>query len=397
VSGNNLVGGCGISPVKRFLSRLYCLASVVPGGAALFSYAPAVPVIISLILSVTYKVSLGRWALAAGMTFFFSLQLFVFAVFRIEINIQATILAWATMLALLFFNPQRHSEILKFLPFLAALTVPLAIALALLGAFEIYIFEARTNKVFFLDRLCFIFDEPSHYSIFLALSVAMLGFSCGARWVLYLLYVGLLLTWSLSGYILLMLMYCYFRGVRNISLGTISLVLLFCLGGYVFWVSYLSGVDFWLVAKINSLLEAFSGEQSKSSAFVRLQSVLMLQDFVIDSVRSDDYIMLFLGSGAGNSSSWVYEYYVRNFSWYDIVESFNFFSNMLLACGVLGFLLFIVIVFCVSGGYLRRGAFFKEAIVLLSFVSLFSGYSFGGLALLFYVQVISVAYRLRKV
>lgn len=70
---------------------------------------------------------------------------------------------------------------------------------------------------------------------------------------------------------------------------------------------------------------------------------------------------------------------------------------MLLACGVLGFLLFIVIVFCVSGGYLRRGAFFKEAIVLLSFVSLFSGYSFGGLALLFYVQVISVAYRLRKV
>ncbi|WP_151994388.1 hypothetical protein [Buttiauxella massiliensis] len=278
-----------------------------------------------------------------------------------------------------------------------AYSVPFSIVISILRTFGISLWEYRSNEVLGLMRLTFLFAEPSHYAIILSLSLLMAIISKSKMKVVVVLAIGLLLTWSLSGFMLFglgyFLSYFYSRNIfKAVLYCLISLLLLI-----VIWVFFLSGSDFWIVSKIDSVFFLFQGATTASSALLRFNSMILWKYYIVDAINNSHYYLLVSGEGFGNITAWVQNYYFSNFNIPDITQANNLISNVFISTGLMGFILYIIVFI----SFLKITL--KNIFLSLSFLfvlSLFSGYAFGPLAimtlLLTRLTILSILYARHK-
>jgi hypothetical protein len=336
-----------------------------------------------------------KYVFASFLTIYFVFYYLIFSIKGLNVDVLSLMLAWLTWLVLAL-TPikrlyERHEIFLKYTCF----TVIVAILLSVLSSMGVLIFEVRTNTVFLIDRLTFLFEEPSHYSIFLAFAIFCAGFNQSNKITLFILYMGLLLTWSLSGFAFLLLVYF----LHNLSMKTIiksvTLITITILTMYFFWHYYLADSGFWLSDKIKSLLSILSGDMVASSALYRTQSTLMGFQFLIDNWANSDYFTFFFGTGFGNLNMWVENHYYVNFGITGITEVNNFITSIIINSGVLGLFFFFSAVLLVVDSNTPSAYGYMLTCILLS-LSLFSGYAFGGIALLYFLLAMIAAISLAK-
>lgn len=249
----------------------------------------------------------------------------------------------------------------------------------------------RTNEVLGLNRLTYFFLEPSHYGLFLAISVFILFFSPNLKYRQFFLIVSsiaLVLTWSLSGFIFLIILYFiyyFFYKAKFLYFFYLALSLLMI---YLLWYAYLSKVDFWLVYKVNSLIDVIFNQQvSFSSAFLRFTSISLSYTYLIEMCQVH-LLNCYIGEGFGNSEGWISNYYNNEFGFVGVTESFNFFSSVIITQGFVGFLVYLFLIYFtipIKRVYNIRFLLFSFSCYLL--LSFFSGYAYGALSWVFYTQL----------
>jgi len=271
----------------------------------------------------------------------------------------------------------------------AAYSVFIAFGISIISTYFQPLLEIRTNAVLGFDRLTFFFEEPSHYGIFLALSLVLSILNERKKTYSIILSIGLLFTWSLSGFILFILLF-FITKVRTYSLLKIfifSFVLLIL--SHFIWTSILFGSDLWIFHKINSLLLAISGEATDGSALARLTSATLGGSYLIQAYQETRHADMFFGEGFGNGESWVFQYFFVSFGLTNVFQVNNIFSSIIINTGLVGVVLYLCSYFIV----ISKKFNFKRlsmSLLILFMLSMFSGYAYGNLALLFLYQSIMI-------
>lgn len=288
--------------------------------------------------------------------------------------------ALCTVMVLFLVDNNSLILILDKLIFVISVTVPIALIIAISQTLGVYPFEFRSNEVLGVMRFTFLFAEPSHYSILLSLCSLISLVKKTNLFTRFILLFGLLMTWSLSGFCIFTFGYIaykfYTRGI--IKYFIISLLL----GSIItfLWFFKLQYSDFWLVAKIDSIIQLFSGNTvGASSALLRFNSIIIGPYFINEKINSDNFLLSFFGLGFGNLSDFVSVYYQSNFGLPDVYDANNIISNVIISSGIVG-LVFYILSFSYFTGLNLVNILFA-AIILLC-LSLFSGYAFGPFAIL---------------
>lgn len=261
-----------------------------------------------------------------------------------------------------------------------AITVPFALFIAIAQSFGYYPLEFRGNEVLGIMRFTFLFAEPSHYSIVLSLCTLIAVIKPSSVVTKTLLMVGLLLTWSLSGFCIFVFGYvgykCYSKGIIK----SFFLALLFLFIMLFIWFYWLESSNFWLASKVQSVIQLFSGESvGASSAMLRYNSLIIGPYFIYESITTGDLWNAILGLGFGNLSNWVSYYYETNFSISEITDANNIISNILISNGLTGLICYFF-AFSYFTGLNFTNIFLSG--VMLFVLSLFSGYAFGPFAVI---------------
>ncbi|MDP5460136.1 hypothetical protein [Alishewanella sp. SMS8] len=303
-----------------------------------------------------------------------------------------------TLSVISFSNLERLYESKLFLVKFAFFSVFISFFTSLTETFFIDFIDARTNLVFVLERFTFFFDEPSHYGIFLALVLHMCSLKGYGRFFALVLFFGLLMTWSLSGFLLWVLIFLY-KNVTNFNkkaFKSFFFFFIFCLFLFVFWVGFVSHLDFWLVHKLESIFLLFSGENKVSSALLRYNSTFMFVNYFYECYLNADFQSFLFGEGFGNLSKWINDFYYYNFGINEIGEVSSFLSAIAIQNGFVGLSIFFVSFYsCFSSSSILKPNFFHFS-VLIFFLSLFSGFAYGSLAILYYFILIIIAVDIRK-
>ncbi|MFB2674378.1 hypothetical protein ACE02S_15340 [Shewanella xiamenensis] len=314
-----------------------------------------------------------------------------------EFKLGSFIVALLTMVAISLTNLKLLYDCRRFVLKYAVITVYFSIALATVETFFFQIFESRTNVVLFLNRLTFLFDEPSHYAIFLALVLHLIVYDEDSKFDITVLSIGLLLTWSLSGFILFSLLYAY-KNFFKFNKKTLKLFLVFflCLASFIYiWNSYIVYTDFWIVHKIHSVQLLLQGNNSVSSAMVRSTSVYMHFIFLQESYFKEDFYSIFFGVGFGNINEWVTNFYKANFSIITITEVNNFISSVVIQNGLFGILMFSLAFFSCSLSCKVYSPRFLDFVFVMLSLSFFSGNAFGSIALINFYLCLLVSVRMK--
>ena len=136
--------------------------------------------------------------------------------YGVDFQIGSVILVLLSYLFFAVFNVEdcKADDVPRFFVNLAVLSVPSSLVIALADYADLFRFEINTNYIFGFPRLTFLFSEPSHYAIFLALSFFIAYITQQARTIIAVLLGGLLLTLSLSGYFIAFFGLVYFSLIR---------------------------------------------------------------------------------------------------------------------------------------------------------------------------------------
>lgn len=293
-----------------------------------------------------------------------------------------------TLVFLLIFSKTLHQGLCRAIVSLALLTVPVSIIASLLSSRGYFLLEgARTSMVGGFDRLFYPFFEPSHYAIFLALS-SIIAIAHKSWLPFSVLILGLVLTWSLSGWIIfasLLSLFFYFRfslssGAAKLNWFLLSVPFtLIALSVFIWLISESP----WLSFKVGQIVGVINGESSLSSAFVRFHSAFLGWEFLKESFQEADILGLFLGMSPEDSRFWIKDFYLRNYGLDALPSSFNAISSMILNFGLvgLGCILFVVFFFSKENFVENKSACFLVYFV----VAIFHGYAFGFLAIFYFV------------
>lgn len=264
----------------------------------------------------------------------------------------------------------------------AVLSVYISILMSMLDHYAFSVYSSTAEPVVIIGRLQFIFFEPSHYAVFIVFILIANNFRL-TSWVSNLtLYVGLLLTWSLSGFMLLALSACYFNIISKFSFKQLVILIVILLVA-VFGI--ITQNNFWIFSKLQGLINSINEVQGLSSAFVRYQSSIMGWEFLAEAFRNGDYARFFLGNGIGNTSDWIKEYYLNHFGIEFRGETFNWITSIIISTGLSGVVLFFLIILLPLK---RGGGSYGQLFVMMLLTSFFSGYAYGTLALFFYMMTL---------
>lgn len=262
----------------------------------------------------------------------------------------------------------------------ASITVPIALVIAIIQTLGLYPLEFRGNEVLGLMRFTFLFAEPSHYSLVLALCSLIAIISPTHPLIRCLLFVGLLLTWSLSGFCIFILGYIGYKFYTRGILKSFFISMLLCVVLLYLWFFWLQNSTFWLVSKIESIIDLYSGNTiGASSAMLRYNSIILGPYFLIRNISSGNEWISLLGMGFGNVSEWVQSYYKLNYALPEITDANNIISNVLISNGLVGLICYFFA--CTHYAGLNFNKVFVS-IMMLVILSLFSGYAFGPFAVL---------------
>lgn len=267
-------------------------------------------------------------------------------------------------------------NILKFV----AYSVPFALIIAILQTLGFYPFEYRGNEVLGLMRFTFLFAEPSHYSLILALCGLIALVSQVKKHIKILLLCGLVLTWSISGFCILGIGYIGYKFYSRGLIKSFFLTFFIIAVSLFLWFFWLQNSDFWLASKIDSVLQLFSGQNvGASSAMLRFNSIIIGPYFLMEQFCKGMGSNALLGVGFGNMAHWVEYYYTSNFSLVDITDANNIISNVLISTGIVGLFCYL---FAYSFNFGLNSTKVLFGVLMLVVLSLFSGYAFGSYAII---------------
>ena len=267
-------------------------------------------------------------------------------------------------------------------------TVPISIVISIFGDFGIPIERANSSAVLGVDRLTYFFAEPSHYAIFLAFSLsAAIKLKVG-RFQQFILLIGLLLTWSLSGYLLFTFLVYQAASVIRPSLHWFMLVPV-VVGFFVMlgMSSSITSLDsnFIILNKIATLIQYFEGDASVSSAGVRMYSTFLGPIYLLEKFNEGSYFNLFFGEGFGGHKAWILDKFGGAFTSDSIRReaTYNYLSSIVISGGAIFLLLYLGVLFLITST-VTQGK--HQAVLYMStffVLSLISGYAFGMTAFLF--------------
>ncbi|WP_149014048.1 hypothetical protein [Escherichia albertii] len=288
--------------------------------------------------------------------------------------------ALCTVMVLFLVDNNSLMLILNKLIFVASVTVPIALIISFSQTLGIYPFEFRSNEVLGVMRFTFLFAEPSHYSILLSLCSLIALVKQTNIFTRLLLLFGLLMTWSLSGFFIFALCYIAYKFYTRGIIKYLIISLFFSSVMVFLWFFKLQYSDFWLVAKIDSIIQLFSGNTvGASSALLRFNSIIIGPYFINEEINAGDFLLSIFGLGFGNISQFVSAYYQSNFGLPDIHDANNILSNVIISSGLVGLFFYILSFIYFTGLNLVNILF---TIMILLCLSLFSGYAFGPFAIL---------------
>ena len=284
-------------------------------------------------------------------------------------------------------------------PFLikfAVISVYVSVTLSFVDTYFFSLLDARTNFVLVMNRLTFLFDEPSQYAIFLALVLHVVDFKRESTLNLLTLGCGLLLTWSLSGFLLVAILFLYRRTILFDRKMLQGFGFLFCFSIVIvfLWNNYLVNTDFWLVSKVQSIQMLLDGDKNISSVLVRTTSMFMYVYYISDAYSSSSFFSFIYGEGYGNLSEWVNAYYFKELNVTTMTEVNNFISSVIIQNGFHGILLFIIAFYsCFQSGTVLRPKVI-HFLVTIFILALFTGNAYGSLAILYYYLSVLVSVEL---
>jgi hypothetical protein len=265
--------------------------------------------------------------------------------------------------------------------------LPISILVSALSKYNFIIIPgARTSSFGYIDRLFFPFHEPSHYAIVLALA-ALMALSSGRFFAFLFILAGLILTGSLSGWILLVSIFPIFMFQNRGRFG---------LGGMIMWLPLLVSLiavlgwfvvqSPWLSFKINQVTGVFSGETGNSSVFVRFNSAFLWYYFIKESFFNNDFFLIVVGMGPVASGEWIREFYDISYDLEVLPSSFNAISSLVLNFGLFGLTFcFLLLHLFNKINRIRDGS---VSFLVFFLVSLFHGYAFGSLSILYFVFIL---------
>ncbi|PMO34032.1 hypothetical protein [Vibrio breoganii] len=263
----------------------------------------------------------------------------------------------------------------------ALFSVPFSLMISILIKFNLWFAGVRTSEALFLPRFTFMFFEPSHYAIFLALSIGIAIKTKLLTKYISILIIGLILTWSLSGVILLLLLLPMIYSIRQ-NLHKYFMIFLSLLVFMGLYILFRDEKSIFIVNKINDLILVLNGEKQKGSAFVRFESIKLGYYFMMTSIENQDYTSILFGLGIGNLNDWVESYYSENYN-IEMTESFNFLTNLVLSSGLVGFITSMI---AYRMSHLMKNI---ESVYLMIVLSMFMGYAYGFLYVL-YIYMLTV-------
>ncbi|MGS0827511.1 hypothetical protein ACVBIO_17050 [Shewanella sp. 0m-8] len=304
-----------------------------------------------------------------------------------------------SVITLLLISMTKVDELYSLKPFLirfAVVSVYVSVAFSLIDTYLFPLLDARTNFVLVMNRLTFLFDEPSQYAIFLALILHVVDFKRESSLNLLILGCGLFLTWSLSGFLLVAILFLYRRVIMFDRKMIQGVVFIFCfsIALVFFWNNYLINTDFWLVSKVQSVQMLLDGDRNISSALVRATSMFMYVYYIADTYSNSSFLSFVYGEGYGNLNEWVSAYYFKELNITTMTEVNNFISSIIIQNGFHGILLFFVAFYsCFQSGIAVRPKA-THFLVTVFIVALFTGNAYGSLAILYYYLSILVSVEL---
>lgn len=247
------------------------------------------------------------------------------------------------------------------------------------------IIPASTYPVFNIDRITFFFEEPSHYSVILALSFGLGQKMKKPQWMQLILLSGIVLTFSASGFILLLTVYIINQIGSNPKLKSAIFFLTAIIITAIIGLPYLSNIDSSGVisTRLNQLEDGIDSGVNYSSTGVRIASALAGIDFLSKSFQDSNLLAIIFGIGFDGLQDFVGKYYSTYFI--ELVDTkmiFNFISASVISGGILGTFLYLL-----SLENIRRSnriSIFKW-IFLVLFMSLTHGYLYGPMAYIFFV------------
>ncbi|KGK15799.1 hypothetical protein [Vibrio navarrensis] len=297
-------------------------------------------------------------------------------------NLFSYINAFLTLSVIVILKREDILNFKRYLVDLAILSVPVAIVMSLF--LNSYVEDAgiRTSDVFGMSRLTFFFSEPSHYAIFLAFNLINAKSANVGIARLSIISLGLILTWSLSGYLLFSILLAIDKS-KGKSFRLIFFSIFIYMSLFLMWKFVLDGSGFWLEKKLDTLLAVLDGERGLSSSSVRYLSTVLFFEYAQYSFGKLSFLF---GEGMTGYFLWVENYYSTNYGIYRSGDIFNYFTALFVSGGVIGFLFYLFSMFqIVNYDGMSKVRLSLSAIAL----SLFSGYVFGFTALLYWLLVFS--------
>lgn len=294
-----------------------------------------------------------------------------------------------TLIFLALFAATTHENLSKVIVRIASILVPVSILVSFLHSTGMVIISgARTSSIGPIDRLFFPFIEPSHFAIFLALSSVM-AVAQKRFMSFFVLLAGLILTWSLSGWMIfsvLILIFCYLRfsvssAQAKFKWLAISVPVILASISLLVW---LVNESAWLSYKIEQLIRVVNGESAVSSAFVRYHSTFLGFEFLKESFAYSDISNMVLGMPASDAGYWISSYYYQNYGLEVLPSSFNALSSLILNFGIVGlaFVLLVILLFNKTNR-VKPG---WSTLLMYVIVSMFHGYAFGFLSVLYFAM-----------
>jgi hypothetical protein len=313
-----------------------------------------------------------------------------------DFKISSFLVCFITLVCLSLTNLTRLYSSKEFISNLAAYSVVVSILISLTETYYGPVIGSRTNQVLLLNRLTFLFDEPSHYAIFLAI---ILHFTDLKRQLLIrsTIAIGLLLTWSLSGFLLYVMLLFYSRIIRFdiAALKVVFYLFVFLVLLSVVWELYLINTDFWIVSKIETVQMLLDGDTRLTSVLVRFTSMFMYVSYISEAVANNDFLSLIFGEGYGNLNTWVNSFYSEKFKIETMTEVNNFVSSIIIQNGIFGLSLFLL-AFCSCFSSDRvYSPNIMHFIIILFIIALFNGSAYGSLAILYFYLAIVLAVHLK--
>lgn len=331
------------------------------------------------------KMSLNNSFLLVVFFSYFMARSFLEVVDNGSFSFFSYINAFITVSTLYLLQEDNIHKLKHYLVKLSIVSVPLSLFISVLFGGELESAGIRTNEVFGLARLTFFFSEPSHYAVFLSFNLINAKSINISKWGLLIISVGLLLTWSLSGYFLFAILLVIYRANGNyIKLLFNSLFIFLFL--VLFWTYFIDGSGFWIEKKFDTLLNALNGGSNISSSLVRYLSTMIIFDYLYNSFGDVSFLF---GEGSAGYELWIESYFLDSYGISKSGELFNYLAALLVSSGVIGFLLyFSSMIRIIRFNKISKDKFFLSAFAL----SLFSGYLYGFIAVLFWLLVFSYSY-----